>query len=862
MHRYFKSKLFSKKVFSLSGILILLAATVVGVGLVQRQQTIKTEAQTSCTHYIATNGNDNNSGTSLNSPWRTISKANSSLQAGNTVCIRGGTYNERIVPSRSGTSGSKITYKNYQNETPVVRGEAGVKTIVTISSKNYIVIDGLTIKHQNTAGWKERYFLVMVQGGSNNNEIKNCRIIRDGDPAQLTASNMKERGIQVSSGSNNLIENNNIRGVNMAVVVGSGSSYTTIKGNTFTEIGQSPIDFSGKNLGHNLVENNILEWSAIEDGIQFEHNYNAPEPSTAITDHYTIIRNNIIRNNAENALDFKGAANILVEGNIIYGTIGSNNGPIDERGWNRGSHVTITRGANASTRDIIIRNNLLFDNSAGMNLYDGYRAYNNTVVGNNRDYTGPNSTYTWDRKPMYWGIRQMQGKVGVQNNIVIGHNVVEVAMRPGAGSGYINNNLYFNTKGLFFTDYRTTNDWEKMSFSQWKNYLNGKSSISGNDSASIVANPKFTNAPERPVGNHEQYNFHLQSSSPAIDKGGPLTRTNGAGSGKSIKVDDARYFIDGYGIVNGDLIKVGSNNPVRITDVNFSTNTLTLASSITWKDNDWVNLPYQGSAPDIGAYEYGGTSTPPPTTTPTSPPTSTPTPTSTSTPPPSTPTPSDYLLGDLDQDGDVDTDDYNQLVADFGVGGTSSDIDGGGEVTIFDYAILVGNFGKTQPTPTPSPTPVFSGGENVIKNHSFEEGSVNWRSNSNGSMSFSVTDNSNQGDKGAELTINEAGTSVQFYQPGITLEPNTAYSLSFDAYSNTGHDLSLVVHKHGSPYTNYGLSYHEINLDNSWQTHSVEFTTKNFSSTVKDARLRFWLSPYDAAGDIYYIDNVVLRKTN
>ena len=129
-------------------------------------------------------------------------------------------------------------------------------------------------------------------------------------------------------------------------------------------------------------------------------------------------------------------------------------------------------------------------------------------------------------------------------------------------------------------------------------------------------------------------------------------------------------------------------------------------------------------------------------------------------------------------------------------------------------------------------------------------------------MDFSVTNNANEGSKGAELTINTAGSSVQFYQPGITLEPNTSYSLSFDAYSSSGHDISLVVHKHTSPYTNYGLNYHEINLGTSWQRHSVGFTTKNLSSNTNDARLRFWLSPYDADGDVYHIDNVVLRKAN
>ena len=50
-------------------------------------------------------------------------------------------------------------------------------------------------------------------------------------------------------------------------------------------------------------------------------------------------------------------------------------------------------------------------------------------------------------------------------------------------------------------------------------------------------------------------------------------------------------------------------------------------------------------------------------------------------------------------------------------------------------------------------------------------------------------------------------------------------------------------------------------METDWKTFVVEFTTnKNVSEPVDDARLRFWLAPYDYAGAQFEIDDVVLLK--
>ena len=51
-------------------------------------------------YYVATDGNDGNPGTEA-LPWQTIQKAAKTMVAGDTVYIRSGTYNERVIPENS-----------------------------------------------------------------------------------------------------------------------------------------------------------------------------------------------------------------------------------------------------------------------------------------------------------------------------------------------------------------------------------------------------------------------------------------------------------------------------------------------------------------------------------------------------------------------------------------------------------------------------------------------------------------------------------------------------------------------------------------------------------------------------------------
>jgi hypothetical protein len=118
--------------------------------------------------------------------------------------------------------------------------------------------------------------------------------------------------------------------------------------------------------------------------------------------------------------------------------------------------------------------------------------------------------------------------------------------------------------------------------------------------------------------------LHLQSGSPAVGAGGPLTTVAGSdsGSGTALVVGDAGFFQDGYGIdgVQADWIRVGDTTMAEVAAIDYPSNTLTLAISIARAPGDAVYLYKDsngtvvlgGAMPEIGAYsngEVGGSST-------------------------------------------------------------------------------------------------------------------------------------------------------------------------------------------------------------------------------------------------------------
>ena len=101
-------------------------------------------------YYVSTTGINTNPGT-LTRPWKTLAYAESQLVSGDTVYVREGIYQEYFtinVPN--------VTFKNYNNEKPVIDGSLRENAIGVYHNMVYIVrADNVTIdgfKFQNSAG--------------------------------------------------------------------------------------------------------------------------------------------------------------------------------------------------------------------------------------------------------------------------------------------------------------------------------------------------------------------------------------------------------------------------------------------------------------------------------------------------------------------------------------------------------------------------------------------------------------------------------------------------------------------------------------------------------------------------------------
>lgn len=324
----------------------------------------------------------------------------------------------------------------------------------------------------------------------------------------------------------------------------------------------------------------------------------ASTTGTIASDHI-IFKDNIVSTNAVNYTS--GAAD-----HIYYLSHGSQYIVVDNNYSEKiGGHVVQGWGnfdASWSSINWIIRRNTMVNTQKSAIIAAG-SVYNNIYAYNNTCY---NEANTYPAIAGASGITSSEGCISFHLGQT---SITNTHVKNNLSYGYVD---AATVSGLLWSDsgFSPTSPFE-LDYNWW-GYVGGGGSAyrwlgtaytsnAAFQAATIYGDndkegdPKFTN----PAAGFRD--FTLQPTSPAIDAGTTLTTANGAGTASnSLTVFEAGYFHDGYGLIAGDTIQVGS---VTTTITGISGNVLTVSPAISWSNGAAVSLPYNGSKPDMGAFE-------------------------------------------------------------------------------------------------------------------------------------------------------------------------------------------------------------------------------------------------------------------
>lgn len=478
-------------------------------------------------YYVATTGSDSNTGTS-NAPWKSLQHAADTVPAGSTVYVRGGTYNQKLKITRSGSAEQgPIVFKNYNAENVTLDGKGlsvdGVEGLIELSDVEYITVQGFDISHYTTSSRGAVPVGIYVHGAGSSITIADNRIHDIKSLATPTGSDLTGRdahGIAVyGTKAPAPIRDIEISGNELYNLVLGSSESLVLNGNVDTFTLADNVIHENDNIGIDLIG---------FEGI-------APNPA------YDQARNGVVKNNL--------VYNISSNNNPSYGKLLPNDSNaaggiyvdggkdnVIEQNYSYNNDIGIeiaSEHAGRSTDNITIRSNVIYNNrltGIAMGGYDADRGstVNCTIVNN--------TVYNNDR--LGYGNGQLYIQSDTRNNVILNNIFVASSTDVLIYNEYTNNsgnivdyNLYFSPGGSDEANWT----WRNNEYVGFTAYQKG----TGNDAHSKFGDPKFVS----PVGG----DFHLQPSSPATD------------GGVSDQAMLVMFDIDGEDRVQGAAINIGAD---------------------------------------------------------------------------------------------------------------------------------------------------------------------------------------------------------------------------------------------------------------------------------------------------------------
>jgi len=306
-------------------------------------------------YYVSPDGDDNNPGTEAH-PWRTIQKAANTLVAGDTVYVKAGTYQERVIPQNSGTAGNYIMYAAYPGHTVTIDGASIIVPewggLFDIAAKSYIRVSGLR----------------MMNAGPN---LHNPGILVDGSSHIIIENNYvyhtSDSGIGVWSSDNVIVDHNEVElacynGYNEGISVG-GTDTFEIKNNNVHHSQKEGITAKDGSSNGKVFHNHVHHTDAV--GIYVD-----------AWDKYTYnieVFENVVHDIAANGFALASEQGGLLENIKVYNNVAYNNK------W-CGVHLHACCTGNHPVRAVKIINNTFYDN--GWDPWGGGILVENTDVQN------------------------------------------------------------------------------------------------------------------------------------------------------------------------------------------------------------------------------------------------------------------------------------------------------------------------------------------------------------------------------------------------------------------------------------------------------------------------------------------------
>ena len=483
-----------------------MAGGIGSLGKQSRQGSAGSLQKSGTTYYVdSTSGNDDDSGTSLSTAWKTLARVNATVfSPGDRILFKSGsTWTGQLWPKGSGTERQPIMIDKYGGEPkPVINGNGKAEDAVLLKNQEYWEIRSLEVTNTGTSPGVRRGVRVVAEDYGDAHHI----YVDDLDVHDVNGNNeMKENGgityhcvgdKKPSRFVDLRIEGNHIRHVDRSGILGSSTHW--IRSKWYPSLGV-------------VIRNNALD-DIGGDGI------------VNVATDGAVVEFNVVAHASQRSQDYNvgiwpwSADNTVVQFNEVYGTRGQHDAEGFDSDWN--------------SRNTIIQYNYSHDNEGGFLLICNEGSQSPQVsVGN----SGTIVRYNISQNDHHRGIK-LSGPV---KNTLIYNNTIYVAKGEKVDvvlhtdwTGWATDTYFYNN--IFYVE-GTARFSYGVSGNADGSYVTapgpGKSTNNiydynvyyglpaADDPHALISNPQMIDPGHAGDGRHTVSVYALRTSSPAINSG-------------------------------------------------------------------------------------------------------------------------------------------------------------------------------------------------------------------------------------------------------------------------------------------------------------------------------------------------------